>query len=348
MPKVLALSFLLAGVATAQAPQSEPTNKSPNPYETIAGWAKMPEGRTWGSTSGVGIDKDGTSLWVAERCGANSCVGSTLDPILRFDAHGTLVKSFGAGLVQVPHGLTVDRDGNIWVTDWSNARGTQNGAVRDSTKGHQVLKFSPEGKLLLALGKPGGGREPDYFWQPNAVAVAANGDIFVAEGHADGPTANARLLKFDRTGKLLRSWGKRGTSGAVDELLQPHALAIDSRGRLFVGDRSNNRILVLDQDFNHLATWYQFSRPSGIYIDANDVIYVADAESGTVAPDRKAWVRGIRIGSAKDGTVTAFIPDPDTTQRSTSSAEGVAADRNGIIYGAEVGQRALKRYVRKP
>ena len=348
MAKVLALSVLLAGAAYAQQPQGEPTNSAPNLYNTITDWAKMPAGRTWGSTSGVGIDKDGTSIWVAERCGMNSCVGSSLAPILKFDAQGTLVRSFGEGLVQVPHGLYVDRDGNIWVTDWSNARGTQNGAVRDSTKGHQVMKFSPEGKLLLALGKPGGGRDAEYFWQPNAVVTAPNGDIYVAEGHSDAANANARVLKFDKTGKFIRSWGKRGTSGAVDELLQPHALAMDSRGRLFVGDRSNNRILVLDQDFSHLATWYQFSRPSGIYIDANDVIYVADAESGTVAPDRKAWKRGIRIGSAKDGSVTAFIPDPDTTQRSTSSAEGVAADRNGIVYGAEVGQRALKRYVRKP
>jgi sugar lactone lactonase YvrE len=346
MAKALVLSALLAGVATAQVPQGEPTNSAPNPYTTIAGWAKMPEGRVWGSTSGVGIDKDGTSIWVAERCGANSCVGSSLAPILKFDASGNLVRSFGEGLVQVPHGLYVDRDGNVWVTDWSNNGGAQNGAVRDSTKGHQVMKFSPDGKLLLTLGKAGGGREPDYFWQPNAVVTAPNGDIYVAEGHSNSPTANARVLKFDKSGKFIRSWGRRGNGDG--ELLQPHALAFDSRGRLYIGDRSNNRIVIVDQDFNHLASWYQFSRPSGIYIDANDVMYVADAESGTVAPDRKAWTRGIRIGSAKDGKVTAFIPDPDTTQRSTSSAEGVAVDRNGIVYGAEVGQRALKRYVRKP
>jgi sugar lactone lactonase YvrE len=251
-------------------------------------------------------------------------------------------------MVQVPHGLSVDRDGNVWVTDWSNPGGAQGGAVRDTTKGHQVFKFSPEGKLLMTLGTAGGAREPGYFWQPNAVVVAPNGDIYVAEGHSNAPTATARILKFDKNGTFIRSWGRRGTSGAVDELLQPHALAMDSRGRLFVGDRSNNRILVLDQDFNHLATWYQFSRPSGIFIDANDVIYVADAESGTVAPDRKDWMRGIRVGSAKDGKLIAFIPDPDTTQRSTSSAEGVAVDSRGVIYGAEVGQRSLKRYVRKP
>ena len=334
--------------AQQSASAAQPTNNAPNPYATVAGFAKMPAGRTWGSTSGVGIDKDGVSIWVAERCGANSCVGSNLPPILKFDANGNFVKAFGAGMVQVPHGLWVDRDGNIWVTDWSNAGGAQGGARRDSTKGHQVMKFSPDGQLLLTLGKPGGGREPEYFFQPNAVLTAPNGDIFVAEGHSNAANATARILKFDKNGKFIRSWGKRGQSGAVDELLQPHALAMDSRGRLFVGDRSNVRVLVLDQDFNHLATWYQFSRPSGIFIDRNDVIYVADSESGTVDPTRKAWKRGIRIGSARDGSVSAFIPDPDTTMTSTSSAEGVAVDRNGVVYGAEVGQRALKRYVRKP
>jgi DNA-binding beta-propeller fold protein YncE len=337
-----------AAQQSAQTITSEPTNKAPNPYETIAGWAKMPAGRTWGSTSGVAIDKDGTSIWVAERCGANSCIGSNLAPILKFDASGNFVRGFGEGMVQVPHGLWVDRDGNVWITDWSNPGGAQNGATRDTTKGHQVMKFSPDGKLLLTLGRPGGGREPNYFWQPNAVLTAPNGDIFVAEGHTNAANATARILKFDKTGKFIRSWGKRGQSGAPDELLQPHALAMDSRGRLFVGDRSNNRVLVLDQNFNHIATWHHFSRPSGVFIDRNDRIYVADSESGTVDTTRKAWTRGIRIGDAKTGELTAFIPDPDNTQRSTSSAEGVAVDKNGVIYGAEVGQRALKRYVRKP
>ena len=345
--RVAALPLLIASVALAQAPQA-PTNSAPNPYETIAGWAKLPEGRTWGSTSGVAIDKDGQSIWVAERCGVNSCVGSTLDPILKFDKDGKLVKSFGAGMIQVPHGLYVDKDGNIWTTDWSSSRGTQNGAVRDSTKGHQVMKWSPDGKMLLALGKPGGGREDGSFWEPNAVITAPNGDIYVAEGHGNGATSTARVQKFDKNGKFIASYGHRGNSGAADELMQPHALAFDSKGRLFIGDRSNNRIVITDQNFKHIATWAQFSRPSGIYIDKNDVIYVADSESGTVEPTRKDWTRGIRIGSAKDGSIAAFIPDPDTTQRSTSSAEGVAVDSKGVIYGAEVGQRALKRYVRKP
>lgn len=330
----------------AQQPQGEPTNKAPNPYETNVGWARMPAGRTWGSTSGVGIDKDGVSIWVAERCGANSCIGSNLPPVLKFDANGNFVRAFGEGMIQVPHGLWVDQDGNIWVTDWSNPRGAQNNAVRDTTKGHQVFKFSPDGRLLLTLGKAGGAREPGYFWQPNAVVTAPNGDIYVAEGHSNAPDAPARILRFTKDGKFKDAWGKRGNG--VGELLQPHALAMDSRGRLFIGDRSNNRIVIVDQNWNILDTWHQFSRPSGIFIDKNDVIYVADSESGSVNPAHKDWMRGIRVGSAKDGTIHAFIPDPDTTSTNTSSAEGVAADSRGVVYGAEVGQRALKRYVRKP
>jgi sugar lactone lactonase YvrE len=333
--------LFLAAAARAQEIQGEPTNKAPNSFTTLTGWAKMPPGRAWGSTSGVAIDRDGTSIWVVERCGANSCAGSTLNPVLKFDSSGTLVREFGAGLIQVPHGIHVDRDGNVWVTDSPFGRGS-----RDTTKGHQVFKFSPDGRLLLTLGRSGGAREPDFFHQPNAVVTAANGDIYVAEGHSDAPTANARILRFTKDGTFKDAFGRRGSG--TGELLQPHALAVDSRGRLFIGDRSNNRILILDPNWNVLATWYQFSRPSGIYIDGKDSIYVADSESGTVAPDRKDWMRGIRVGSARTGHVTGFIPDPDTTQRSTSSAEGVAVDARGNIYGAEVGQRALKRYVRKP
>ena len=197
----------------------------------------------------------------------------------------------------------------------------------------------------MTLGTPGGARDSGYFFQPNDVLVAPNGTIFVAEGHSSGPGSIARLSKFSKEGKLIKSWGTFGKG--PDDFDQPHALAMDSRGRLFVGDRGNNRIKILDQDGKLLDTWYQFSRPSGIYIDANDRIYVADSESGSVAPTHAEWKRGIRIGSARDGSLTAFIPDPAPNPPSTSAAEGVAVDANGVIYGAEVGPRALKRYVKQ-
>ena len=368
-------AITIAGTQISGQTTGQPTNDSPNPYQTIANHFKMPDGRTWGSTSAVEIDKDGRSIWVAERCGVNSCLdpktGQILNVpmILKFDASGKLVKSFGEGMLIFPHGIHVDRDGNVWVTDGQdNATspaqfpGSGGGAAAGqagtgtaapappaqvipkpgATKGHQVVKFSPDGKLLMTLGKPGGAAEPDYFYQPDDVVVAPNGDIFVSEGHGGG---NNRIFKFTKDGKLIKTWGRKGTGPG--EFDTPHALAMDSRGRLFVGDRNNNRIQIFDQNGTFIDEWKQFSRPSGIYIDKNDMIYVADSESESVSRNHPGWKRGIRVGSAKDGKVTAFIPDPVERATGTSAAEGVAADGQGNIYGAEVGPRAVKKYVKK-
>ncbi len=350
--RVRSPAFVLAVVAAiavvgseARAQISAPTNTAPNPYRAIEHWAKMPAGRTWGSTSGVGIDPDGTSVWVAERCGVFAppslmkpgipfaCDGSKLPPILKFDASGKLVKAFGEGLLLFPHGLYVDRAGNVWVTD---------GLGKDG-KGHQVFKFSPEGKVLMTLGKPGvAGSGRDEFNAPSAVLVAPNGDIFVADGH--GRNTNARIVKFSKDGKFIKTWGRKGSSPGEFDI--PHALAMDSRGRLFVADRQNNRIQIFDQDGNYLDQWFQFSRPSGIFIDGNDTIYVADSELELVAKNHDGWKRGIRVGRVSDGVVTALIPDPVEKTTGTSAAEGVAADSNGNIYGAEVGPKRLMKYVR--
>jgi sugar lactone lactonase YvrE len=343
---IVAVATLVAGSASGAQAAPKPVNDLPNPYRTVEGWAKLPGNRAWGSTSAVAIAPDGKGVWVAERCGANACAGSPLPSVYLFDATGAVVKSFGAGLILSPHGIDVDREGNVWVTDCACTLG-RSAQPANPPAGHQIFKFSPDGTLLMTLGQAGGAGATDsgFFYQPNDVLVAPNGEIYVAEGHSSSPGSVARVLKFSKDGKLIASWGKFGSG--PDELDQPHALAMDSRGRLFVGDRGNNRIKIFDQNGKLLDTWYQFSRPSGIFIDRQDRIYVADSESGSVFKPRTDWKRGIRIGSAKDGTVTAFIPDPAENPPSTSAAEGVAVDAAGNIYGAEVGPRALKRYVKK-
>src|SRR5439155_1679693 len=195
-PRLAILTMLALTPVMAGAQSDQPTNDAPNPYNTVSNYFKLPEGRTWGSTSAVDIDKDGRSIWVAERCGTNSCLDratgkmSDLPTVLKFDASGKLVKSFGAGLLIFPHGIYVDK-----------------------------------------------------------------------------------------AGKFIKEWGKLGPGPG--EFDQPHALAFDSRGRLFVGDSNNNRVQVFDQDGKFIEEFRQFSRPSGIFIK-NDILYVADSESESV------------------------------------------------------------------
>jgi len=352
----------------AQEPMA-PVNDAPNPYATIDNYFKLPAGRTWGSTSAVEIDKDGKTIWVGERCGGNTCANSPdVDPILHFDANGNLIKSFGKGEIMFAHGIHVDAQGNIWITDGQDnapREAPQPGAAREAvtgpnpkaTKGHQIFKFNRDGKVLMALGKPGGATGPtECCWQPNDVITNDKGEIFVSEGH--GQNRNDRIVKFSKDGKFLQAWGTHGNGPMQFD--QPHALAYDSKGNLYVGDRGNNRVLVFDKNMNQIADWAQFSRPSGLYIDKHDMLYSADSESGGINPAHNAWKRGIRIGSVKDGKVTAFIPDPlPTCERGTQPgtpptcgsgtwvAEGVAVDAAGNVYGAEVGPRKLTKYVKK-
>jgi DNA-binding beta-propeller fold protein YncE len=304
-------------------------NAAPNPYRVDEGWAKLPSGRKWGAAVGVDIDRDGKSVWVFDRCAtADDCSGSNLAPIQKFDASGKLVASFGAGMFNYPHGLFIDKDDNVWVSD---------GRAKNNGKGQTVMKFSPDGKLLMTLGKPGiAGSGPDTFNAPSDVLIAPDGAIFVADGH--GGDTNARIVKFDKNGKFLKTWGKKGTGPG--EFDAPHGLAMDSAGRLFVADRSNSRIQIFDQEGKFLAEWRQFGRPSGVYINKNDIIYVADSTSGEKT--NPGYKQGIRIGSVKDGKVMSFIP-----WNETNTLEGVAADDAGNVYGGFTNTLNFRRFVKK-
>jgi len=328
----LALSNPVTNVVGVVHATGQATDSPPNPYQVVTDHFKLPNGRAMGSTAAIDIDRDGRSVWVFERCGGASqalaCAASNLAPVLKFDSSGTLVTSFGAGMFVSPHGIHVDRQGNIWLVD---------GAAKDA-KGDQVFKFSPEGKVLMTLGKAGvAGDGPDVFNPPSDVLVAPNGEVFVADGH--GGNTNARIVKFSKDGQFVKAWGRKGAGQG--EFDTPHSLAMDSSGRLFVADRGNSRIQIFDQNGMFLAEWKQFGRPSGIYIDRNDVLYAADTQSDEKT--NPGYKRGIRVGSAKDGKVTAWIPDADPD----GTGEGVAADANGNIYGALTSKQVLKKYVKR-
>jgi DNA-binding beta-propeller fold protein YncE len=344
------------GLAQTQKTQYPKQTQLPNPYRLVEDWPTLPtdmNGGHWGELIRADIDPKG-NIWVFHRCfntvprGYATCVGRTDPPILKFSPAGKLLASFGRGMFAFPHGFTVDHEGYIWATD-ANASETVLGmSAKDSkgvTRGQQVFKLNPKtGKVLMTLGKQGvAGNGLDTFDQPTGVAVAPNGDIFVTDGHGK----NDRVLKFSKDGHLIKIWGHHGSGPG--EFDQPHDISIGgSQGHVFVADRSNNRVQIFDQDGNFIAAWTQFGRPSALYVSADDTLYVSDSHSNSKV--NPGFTRGITVGSAKDGSIRAFIPDPDLDQADVnriSGASGIVADANGTIYAADVGPHRLRKYVLK-
>lgn len=317
---IVAAIAISGGSASAQIP---------NPYNESQSWnPQLPKGRTLGHVVGVAVDHDG-HIWVLDRCGQRTltdpCIHSNVAPITEFDSTGKFLKSFGAGLFVFPHSLYVDKDGNVWVADDTAKEG----------KGSQVIKFSHEGKVLLTLGKAGVyGVGPDTFSGPTDVVVAPNGDIFVADGHQCcvdplPPIRNSRVVKFSKDGKFIKAWGKAGTAPGEFQVI--HAMAMDSTGRVFVGDRGNGRIQIFDQEGKLLKEWKQLGDPRGIFIDANDIIYVT---CGGHDRPVSTFARGIRIASTKDGVVTGFIPPSGPEVEDETAQLRVATDAKGDLYVA--------------
>jgi DNA-binding beta-propeller fold protein YncE len=318
----------------------------PNPYRLIENWAKLPEGRIMGAVGKLAIDPDGEHIWAVIRCDAteperfgDECLDSDLDPILKFDQQGNVVESFGGGMFIWPHGIDVDKEGNVWVTDAVS----DNRKPKGDKRGHQVIKFSPKGEVLMILGKQGVPGNGNYeFNSPSDVVVNDKGEIFIADGHAED--TNNRIMKFASDGTFIKAWGKTGYGPG--EFKSIHAMAIDLQGRLFVADRGNNRLQILDQEGNFIAQWTQFGKPSGVFFDKNDNIYVADSESDNV--QNPGWEMGIRIGDAQSGWVHSFIklPTGDPRVKTSDGAEFVAVDKYGNVYGGEPAPRKLQKYVR--
>jgi DNA-binding beta-propeller fold protein YncE len=318
----------------AETPPGMPSIDLSNPYATGVKFGQLPDNHPWGGVIAATPGIDGKSIWAFERCGGN-CLTSDLPPVLHFDPSGKLLASFGSGMFVFPHGIALDKAGNVYVADADGRNG----------RGHVVVKFSPDGKVLMTLGHAGMPGDADgYFYRPSAVAVAPDGTIFVADGH--GAPSNARIVKLSSDGKVLKTWGKMGTGPG--EFNEPHGIALDSQGRVFVADRVNARIQIFDQDGKFLAEWKQFGRPSAVFIDKNDVIYVADSQTEDkehCTPD-PGCRRGIRIGSARDGTVQYYIPRPNPPD-DKSGGEGVAADAAGNVFGAENVGRGLRKYAKQ-
>lgn len=321
----------------------------PNPAPNVTtNWGDLPAGREWGSTAGIDIDPNDGHIWAYERCGAGSfgggvainCDTNPVDPIFKFNRHtGEVMANFGGGVMMTPHGIHVDDESNVWVTDFA---GNEEG-----TKGHQVHKFSPQGELLLSLGTPGQtGTGSARFNQPNDVIVGPDGSIYVADGHSgQGMTSNdamqegrqsgltGRIMKFAPDGTFITQWGRIGVRHG--EFRTPHALEFDSRGRLWVADRGNHRLEIFDQDGNYLDSRYMYGRISGLFITDDDMVYAIDSESSPT--NHINWRNGVRIGHIDEDRITAFIPPFERSDRvyQGTAGEGVAVDADGNVYAAE-------------
>jgi DNA-binding beta-propeller fold protein YncE len=320
----------------------------PNPNPNREGsWGTLPAGREWGSTAGIDIDPTDGHVWAYERCGSGSaggpgvnCTTNPVDPIFKFDRNtGEILENFGAGVFVTPHGIHVDSEGNVWVTDFAG----------NGEKGHQVHKFSPSGDLLMSLGIAGQqGNGPGQLNQPNDVVVGPDGSIYVGDGHSgQGMTTQAdinegresgltgRILKYSPDGDLIMEWGQIGYEHG--EFRTPHALEFDSQGRLWIADRGNHRLEIYDQNGNYLESRYTHGRISGFFITDDEMVYSIDSESTML--NHPNWRTGVRIGPVAEDVITGFITPwgSEAANRlySGSAGEGIAVDADGNVFAAE-------------
>ncbi len=271
-------------------------------YQPVAGWPKLPENLKLGSVSAVATDS-ADRVYVFHR---------GKQPILVFDRDGKFLRSWGDDHVKTAHGLRIDHENNVWVTDIGD---------------HRVLKFNAEGKLLLALGKKGTlGEGPDLFNKPTDVAVAPTGEFYVSDGYG-----NSRVVKFSREGKFLKQWGKKGTGAGEFDL--PHAICLDKKGQVYVGDRENNRIQVFDAAGKFLAQWKESGAPYGLFLTGEGRMFVADGRAHWVKVlDLKGHALG-RWGEKGKGPGQFNVPHM------------LCVDSRGAVYVAEVDGQRVQKFV---
>ena len=278
----IALAGLLMGLASVAVPEA--SAQTGGNHTVDAEWAQLPDGTNW----------DGSTSWIEADRNGNIVVLVRTAPHFRvFTRDGRFVRAFGDdGLFQVAHSVTIDTQGFLWVTD---------------SVDHLVHKFSTEGELLMTLGTKGAvgdNTSRDRFNQPNHVAIAPNGDIYVSDGYQ-----NSRVVHFSEDGEFIRIIG--GETGSEPGQLQvPHGVAVDSQGRILVNDSDNQRVSVFDSDGNFVETW-PFPSRGGIVVTADDTVYVSDVNVGVV-------------NIVKDGELIDSV--------SADRAHGLGVDIDGSIY----------------
>src|ERR1700730_12086145 len=310
--KLQMLTVALATTTIVTLAMTRPANvrAADGDYQLVENWAQLPQGMQWGVMSAVDIDSHGT-IYAFKRSEPGQKADEMSSMVMVIDPQGKFLRSWGEHTFSSAHGLRVLRDGFIWITDKT---------------GDQVFKFSPDGELLMTLGKKGVAGDnncTDTLNGPSDVVIGKNGDIFVS----DGESTNTRVVKFSKDGKFINCWGTK--SSGPGELNLPHNIAMDSEGRLYVADRSNKRIQVFDQDGKYLDQMTQFGAPASIFITKDDVLYVVAG-----APENRLTV------GTKDGKVLDRL-------EGLNGPHWVAVDSSGSVYIAEVAGQTLLKYVKK-
>jgi DNA-binding beta-propeller fold protein YncE len=291
----LTLAIALVGAGRSDVPSGGKIN-----YRVVPNWARVPADVTLGPVSAVATDA-ADRVFVCHR-------GKR--PVLVFERDGTFIRSWGDEHLKTPHGLRIDRDGHVWLTDIGH---------------HQVIKFDADGRVLLKLGRQDqAGKGPDQFDRPTDVAFTPSGDFYVSDGYG-----NTRVLKFSKDGKLIKQWGKEGTGPGEFNL--PHSILVDAKGRVIVGDRENNRIQVFDADGKFLTQWTAGGAPFGMFL-RGDRIYVADG--------RANWVKVIDT----NGKSLGRFGEAGTAPGQFKLPHMLCVDSKGAVYVAEVDNKRLQKF----
>ncbi len=299
MTRILLLLLVLPTVTTVAVSGLYSADKLPD-YRPVAGWPQVPSGVDLGPVSAVATDVN-DKVYVAHR---------GPKPILVFDRSGKLLSFWGDEHIKTAHGLRIDPEGNVWVTDIGN---------------HLVMKFAPAGKLLLSLGQKGrAGSKAEQFDRPTDVAVTPGGEFYVADGYG-----NARVLKFDRSGTLLKQWGTKGSGEGQFDL--PHAICLDAKGRVLVGDRENNRVQIFDAEGKFLGQWKESGAPYGLFL-AGDRLFVADG--------RANWVRVL----GPDGKAVGRFGEKGVAPGQFRMPHMLCVDSRGDVYVAEVTGKRVQKF----
>jgi DNA-binding beta-propeller fold protein YncE len=277
----------------------------PLPHKLVKDWAKLPKGWNFGECSGVAVDAQ-DNVWIFNR-------GPR--PVIQLDKNGNVLQAWGEGTIKSSHGIRIDPDGNVWGVD---------------VEGHRILKYNREGRVQMVLGfREGTDETKDAFNRPTGVAFLPNGDFYISDGYI-----NSRVLKFNREGDYLLHWGRKGKGDGEFDLV--HDVAVDSRGRVYVADRTNQRVQIFDGNGKFLGKWTDVGAPWGLAYSAKEnAIYMCDGLNNRI------------VKLNLDGQILGVLGSFGKAPGKLDFAHNIAVDSEGSVYVAEIKNWRVQKFAKQ-